>query len=423
MPYETKQTIFMETKLFKEMTADEQLRYVTDLTSFVDEKLPVLEKLGDAWELSHRKDMETGLQLIAAFQFARDFVDKAVRYGDYAARVYRLRTYFNKIKDEIAKGNFFKASDGKTYAIVPPAAPQAPRRGRPASAATIARREAEAEAAKKQVEMFKDTDSTPPTGTPPLQEAGSGNPMPNGSKEGAQPSPYSPPLSGEGLGVGSASIPAMPQVESKLHLNQLAWLCSEETARAIETVQKLRYTSEAASERAKLLAEQGASAEVIEPYAKQATDAVNAYMAIYAQVDEELATVWYRLQNDEPYRERFVKRFKGVDLIQVGRICRPYYEKVKSPEFDLRMKTLIEQESPEFVAKQKADAEKKKEVQDILRYLKRKDKGPSEARVKTAKEKFHRLEELLGKKEAADYKPLVRKIEDDFKALKKSDKG
>lgn len=361
----------METKLFKEMTSDEQLRYVSDLTSFVDEKLPVLEKLGDAWELSHRKDMETGLQLIAAFQFARDFVDKALRYGDYSARVYRLRMYFNKIKEEIARGNFFKASDGKTYAVVPPAAPQAPRRGRPASAATIARREAEAEAAKQQTEI---------------------------------------------------PIPAMPQIENKLHLNQLAWLCSDDTARAIETVQKLRFTSEAASERAKLLAEQGAAPEVIEPYAKEAADAIEAYQAIYAAVDTDLATVWYRLQNDEPYRERFVKRFKGVDLIQVGRICRPYYDKVKSPEFDLRMKTLIEQESPEFVARQKEDAAKKKEVQDILRYLKRKDKGPSEARVKTAKEKFHRLEELLGKKEAADYKPLVRKIEDDFKALKKADK-
>jgi len=373
LPYETKQTIFfMETKLFKEMTSDEQLRYVSDLTSFVDEKLPVLEKLGDAWELSHRKDMETGLQLIAAFQFARDFVDKALRYGDYSARVYRLRMYFNKIKEEIARGNSFKASDGKTYAVVPPAAPQAPRRGRPASAATIARREAEAEAAKQQTEI---------------------------------------------------PIPAMPQIENKLHLNQLAWLCSDDTARAIETVQKLRFTSEAASERAKLLAEQGAAPEVIEPYAKEAADAIEAYQSIYAAVDTDLATVWYRLQNDEPYRERFVKRFKGVDLIQVGRICRPYYDKVKSPEFDLRMKTLIEQESPEFVARQKEDAAKKKEVQDILRYLKRKDKGPSEARVKTAKEKFHRLEELLGKKEAADYKPLVRKIEDDFKALKKSDKG
>jgi len=373
LPYETKQTIFfMETKLFKEMTSDEQLRYVSDLTSFVDEKLPVLEKLGDAWELSHRKDMETGLQLIAAFQFARDFVDKALRYGDYSARVYRLRMYFNKIKEEIARGNSFKASDGKTYAVVPPAAPQAPRRGRPASAATIARREAEAEAARQQTEI---------------------------------------------------PIPAMPQIENKLHLNQLAWLCSDDTARAIETVQKLRFTSEAASERAKLLAEQGAAPEVIEPYAKEAADAIEAYQSIYAAVDTDLATVWYRLQNDEPYRERFVKRFKGVDLIQVGRICRPYYDKVKSPEFDLRMKTLIEQESPEFVARQKEDAAKKKEVQDILRYLKRKDKGPSEARVKTAKEKFHRLEELLGKKEAADYKPLVRKIEDDFKALKKSDKG
>lgn len=372
LPYETKQTIFfMETKLFKEMTSDEQLRYVSDLTSFVDEKLPVLEKLGDAWELSHRKDMETGLQLIAAFQFARDFVDKALRYGDYSARVYRLRMYFNKIKEEIARGNSFKASDGKTYAVVPPAAPQAPRRGRPASAATIARREAEAEAAKQQTEI---------------------------------------------------PIPAMQQIENKLHLNQLAWLCSDDTARAIETVQKLRFTSEAASERAKLLAEQGAAPEVIEPYAKEAADAIEAYQAIYAAVDTDLATVWYRLQNDEPYRERFVKRFKGVDLIQVGRICRPYYDKVKSPEFDLRMKTLIEQESPEFVARQKEDAAKKKEVQDILRYLKRKDKGPSEARVKTAKEKFHRLEELLGKKEAADYKPLVRKIEDDFKAIKKADK-
>lgn len=409
LPYETKQTIFfMETKLFKEMTADEQLRYVTDLTSFVDEKLPVLEKLGDAWELSHRKDMETGLQLIAAFQFARDFVDKAVRYGDYAARVYRLRTYFNKIKDEIAKGNFFKASDGKTYAIVPPAAPQAPRRGRPASAATIARREAEAEAAKKQVEMFSGEGS----GISP--DAGSTQ-QPMSDSDNGQGTATPRPADSE----SSPAIPQMPQVESKLHLNQLAWLCSEETARAIETVQKLRFTSEAASERAKLLAEQGAAPEVIEPYAKEAADAIEAYQAIYAAVDTDLATVWYRLQNDEPYRERFVKRFKGVDLIQVGRICRPYYEKVKSPEFDLRMKTLIEQESPEFVAKQKADAEKKKEVQDILRYLKRKDKGPSEARVKTAKEKFHRLEELLGKKEAADYKPLVRKIEEDWKKMKK----
>ena len=82
------------------MTVDEQLRYVTDLTTFVEEKLPVLEHIGDAWELSHRKDMETGLQLLCAFQFAREFVDKAFRYGDYAARVSRLRVYFDKVKAE-----------------------------------------------------------------------------------------------------------------------------------------------------------------------------------------------------------------------------------------------------------------------------------------------------------------------------------
>ena len=93
----------MEQKLYQQMTVEEQLAYVTDLTQFCEAKLPVLEKLGDAWELSHRKDMETGLRLMAAFQFARDFVDKALRYGDYAARVYRVRFYVEKIKMEIER--------------------------------------------------------------------------------------------------------------------------------------------------------------------------------------------------------------------------------------------------------------------------------------------------------------------------------
>ena len=90
---------------------------------------------------------------------------------------------------------------------------------------------------------------------------------------------------------------------------------------------------------------------------------------------------------------------------------------MQSPEFDLRCKTLIEQESPEYAAKVKAEAERKKEVQDILRYLKRKDKPATDARLNGAREKFARLEQLLGKKEAKDYKPLLAFIEDENRKL------
>ena len=51
-------------------------------------------------------------------------------------------------------------------------------------------------------------------------------------------------------------------------------------------------------------------------------------------------------------------------------------------------------------------------MQDIIRYFKRKDKGQ---KLETARNKFKRLEELLGKKEAANYRPLLTKIEEDSK--------
>jgi hypothetical protein len=117
-------------KLYSEMSVDEQLRYVTDLTSFCEDKLPVLELIGDTWEASMSKDMETGLLLMSAFQYARDFVEKAFRYGDYAARVRRIKVYIDRIKNDVAEGVTIQGSDGKTYACVPPNVPMR-RRGRP----------------------------------------------------------------------------------------------------------------------------------------------------------------------------------------------------------------------------------------------------------------------------------------------------
>ena len=453
----------IQTKLYNEMTPDEQLRYVTDFTSFIDKKLPALEHIGDAWEQSTIKDFETGLRLLNAFQFARDFVDKAVRYGDYSARVHRIRVYVEKIKNEIAKGLSLKGADGHTYALVAPSLP-ARRRGRPTKEEAAARlrgidvpkptdpemekqiviarlmgidvqvsnvaprEKNNAELAAERAARQAAYDQQNPSLFPALRQAQG----PSGSPSGAQTT-VAVLRQARSTGSGQAQEPSGGQspmadiytdriFNDRLHLSDLAWLCSDELKARIEQVRAQRTVFGSASERAKLLAEQGADPKTIAPYARQAEEAREAFESTYAAVDEALAIQYKRLSIDQPYIERFKARFKGVDLEKVLYITHPYYEKLKSPELDLRIRTLIEQDSPEYAARMKAEEEKKQEVTDILRYLKRRDKMATDVRLKSAKEvKFPRLVELIGEKEAMNYYPLITYIEEENRKLHEAD--
>jgi hypothetical protein len=64
----------------------------------------------------------------------------------------------------------------------------------------------------------------------------------------------------------------------------------------------------------------------------------------------------------------------------------------------------------------KAEEEKKQEVTDILRYLKRKDKPNVKARINTMEKRYQRLIELLGEDEAKVYRPIVDVAIADYEA-------
>ena len=449
----------IQTKLYNEMNPDEQLRYVTDFTSFIDKKLPALEQIGDAWEQAAIKDFETGLRLLNAFQFARDFVDKAVRYGDYNARVHRIRVYVDKIKNEIAKGLSLKGADGHTYALVAPSLP-ARRRGRPTKEEAAARlrgidvpkptdpemekqiiiarlmgievqvsnvapreknnAELAAERAARQAaydqqnpSLFPETKEEPkettvsPTTVPELAALGRRTLATEGTQEGQEPSGGQSPM---------ADIYTDRIFNDRLHLSDLAWLCSDDLKARIEQVRAQRTVFGSASERAKLLAEQGADPKTIAPYARQAEEAREAFESTYAAVDEALAIQYKRLSIDQPYIERFKARFKGVDLEKVLYITHPYYEKLKSPELDLRIRTLIEQDSPEYAARMKAEEEKKQELQALHRYIVRRDKDASDDRVKSMTKRIARIRELAGDETADSYLPILEKTKEENKA-------
>lgn len=386
------------------MSAEERLQWATRFGEFLHTEWPALEVAARAkqvqWSLDLQRRMERLVGLLMAWPFARDFCEKAVRYGDYAARAYRMPVYIEKVQQLVAQ-----MGDEQLTKVVCGAEPEKPRRGRPASAETIARREAEAKAAQQQVALFR------PTTDPSLQERGvvttaadANNAQP--SQGGVvTPVPFIGPTSRE-------------DAEYKLSIAQKRGFLSADLQAKSDTIRALRSQHAAASERAKTMSDMKADPKAIEPVAREAIEAHDAYTAIYAEIDAELGTLWYRLQNDSPeWRDAWCRRygFKSATDLHPDLLhdLRKHYQKVQSPEFDLRCRTLIEQESPEYIARQAEDAAKKKDVQDILRYLKRKDKSQ---KLETARTKFKRLEELLGKKDATDYRPLLTKIEEQAKS-------
>lgn len=428
----------MNTRNFKEMTADEQCRWIKDFNEWMPQG-QCLAKLNTNWTREDREAMERGLRLLSAWTFAQDYCEKAMHFGDYHRRAYRLPVYIEKIKETLSESLTVTNEDGRAYAVVAPGIPLR-RRGRP----TL-----EEQKAKQRGEFFVAKDDSPETrksraiaellgievvvsGEPPREKNNAELAAERKAKEEREKA-LNPQLF-EPAPAEKAEQPViqscaqvqndayeMRMMQDRLHLNQLAFFLSPELAKRTETVQSLRLTAERASERAKLLAEQGGDQKEIADYSKQAQEAVEAYEAIYAAVDEELAVLHKRLYLDIPFVEKVKNKY---DVEKVKYITRPYYEKVKraDPSFDVRIKTIIERENPEYAAKMKAEEEKKQEVSEILRYLKRKDKPNVKQRIETMEKRYTRLTELLGDA-AKDYRPIVdAAIEDYEKNFKEKDK-
>lgn len=489
----------MTQRLYTEMNADEQLQWVTEFGEIMEqhgERLALLTKGKATATTDDAAAIRRIFSLLSAWPFAQDFCEKAQRYGDYMARTSRLPIYIEKVKEKLADGLTMTDAQGRIVAYVNPSTPLR-RRGRPTKEEVAARLRGEtitmqggdnpearkrrtiakmlglqvvvhgdapreknnaeiaAEKAAKQAEYDRQNPSLfsqdKPTVPATAIEIATSSPSGNVQPEVAQPSEGSAvaaqiqPANG-----GSLACPTMSEVyqsridQDRLRLSDLAWLCSDELRQRIPTVQGLRVTAESSSERAKTMADMGAKPEDIEPYAQQAKEAVEGYLAIYAAVDEELAIQFKRLSLDHPYIDRFKARFKGVDLEKVLHICRPYYEKVKEQEkktteearakakakgeneeqavaayladhqpIDQRVKNLVERDNPEYAAKLAKEQAEKEELQALHRYIMRKDKDPSDERCRTLEKRIARIRELAGDAVADSYLPVLEKTRAD----------
>jgi len=440
-------------QIYQNMTAEEQSRWVSDFATIIEEQGPRIELMGKNKEKMTAEDfawVKSLFGLLVAWPFAADFCEKGLRYGDFAARISRLSMYVNMAKDALAEGLVMTDNSGKSVAFVSPSTPLR-RRGRPSKEEVAARLRGDAaELSVNSPENDKRRRIARMLGLEVIiagdapREKNNAELKAEREAKKAEFDRQNPSLFNDNVNVDvndnvnshtpdiihQTSAPHAPQNLSmgeiyqeridndRLHLSDIKWLCSKELQERIDMVRTQRTAFGDASQAAKLLASRGAAQEEIAAYAKQAEDARDAFESTYAAVDEELAVLHKRLSIDLPYTEQFKTRFKGVDLEKVLYITRPYYEKVRKedPALDARIKRLIEQDSPEYAAKMKAEEEKKKELADLLRYIKRKDKPNVKQRIETMEKRYARLVELLGEEEAKVYRPIVDAAIADYEA-------
>lgn len=361
-------------KDYKAMTPQEQLAWLTDFRRWTDEKLPVLCALGNAWESSAIKSMEEGLKLISAFSYCRDFVQKSLMFRDFARRIDRMKFYIEKIRKEVALGNAVKTASGDTLAFVPPV--QSRRRGRPTKEEQRQRMEQE--------QLRNETEAVAKTAVVEQKPAEIATPQ-QGSlfdAEPATPIPHAEPT------TEFATALAMSQSGARLHLDQLAWLMSDGLKLRIKEVAGLRAVAAKEAEQAKALAENGVPQAIIEPHSRAAVEAKDKYLAIYAEVDQELGNLYGLLSIGGEFMPKYEQMCAshGISIEQLKAILKPYWEKIGKPVPQLESVT-----TPAPEASEEEKAQRSARLHAIRTYFMRKDTKLTLKRINKMEEQIQEL--------------------------------
>lgn len=373
-------------KLFNEMSAAERQKYLIDLTSYTDNILPTLERLGDSWDMAAVKNMLTGLELVSAFQFARDFYQQALAFQDYNRRVNRLRYYINKIQQKISEG---KAIKGEAISHTAKSSTTQRKIGRP----TVEERKNHIEDEKKRLVEERKTSLFP--------EAVPSNVV---------------PLTWNGV-VGNMDGVTVSQTMP--HLDQIAWLLSKTLQEETRNIREMRAEAASNAERAKVLAEQGAQPDVVKPFATRAEEITTKVSDIYKRIDNEMAELYIRLKNDPHTVSRYEKT--RPDATELKQMLKPFYTKVvaKDADFEQGVIDKISAEDPELAKKREAEKEKHNKVVAIIKYLTRKDKPSTFTRVNSMTARLKELGKLIGKEQAKPYYKLLEKTKTEAEAEQK----
>ncbi len=215
------------------------------------------------------------------------------------------------------------------------------------------------------------------------------------------------------------------------HLTQIRPFLTPALQERVNAVRDLRNEMSSKAEQAKTMAEANekagttvyTEAEIAELATRAAEIESDILPAIYNDVDREMGEVYLRLSHrtgDPEYIAYAEKTFTTAPQ-DLRTQFKPFYEKAlaRDPRFAEAVAEKIANDRPEVKAQRDAAAKHKAEADAIIKYIIRKDKKSSKARVKGLTERIERLRtdyaDIVTDDELKGYEAILSKTAEEAK--------
>ncbi len=336
-----------------------------------------------------RKAFEEGLALLEGNAKAQQFVRDARRFRDYHRRVRQMLTYLQTL--DLTGGGSIKQNAAKRHV------------GRPTK-----EEQAEYAELKRQKALEETKNSLFPELKPDLT---------------VQPLTYNGIVANPN---GESIAATMP------HLNQLRPFLSTALQERINTVRDLRNEMASKAEQAKTMAEANERAngtlyteEEIAQLASRAAEIESDLLpSIYMAVDREIGECYLRLsqRTGDPEYIAYVEKTFNIKPQDLRTQFKPFYEKAqeRDPLFAQAIADKIANDRPEVKAARDAAAKHKAEADALIKYIIRKDKPSTKARIKGLQERIDKLRQgyadIVTEDELTGYEAILTKTIEEAKA-------
>lgn len=209
------------------------------------------------------------------------------------------------------------------------------------------------------------------------------------------------------------------------HLMQLRPFLSAPLQERINTVRDLRNEMASKAEQAKTMAEANekadadiyTEAEIAELATRAAEIESDILPAIYNDVDREIGECYLRLsqKKGDPEYIAWVEKNVNIAPQDLRTQFKPFYEKAlaRDPRFEDMVAEKIAADRPEVKAARDAAAKHKAEADALIKYIIRKDKPSTKARVKGLKQRIDQLRneysDIVTEEEIQGYEAILSK--------------
>ena len=330
-----------------------------------------------------KEAFEQGLSLLENTSSAKGFVRDTRRFRDYHRRVRQLLTYLQTLNAAASA-----ASNGRRHV------------GRP----TKQEQTEYAEYRKKKV-LAETKASLFPNAKPDFS---------------VQPLTYGGIVANPN---GESIAATMP------HLMQIRPFLSKPLQEQVNGVRDLRNEMASKAEQAKTMAEANEKAgsivyteqEIAELAARAVKIESDILPAIYNAVDREMGECYLRLnqKKGDPEYIAWVQKTFSIAPQELRTQFKPFYEKAlaRDPDFENMVNEKIANDRPEVKAQRDASAKHKVEADALIKYIMRKDKPSTGARVKGLKQRIEQLRreysDIVDNDDIKGYEAILAKVEDE----------